>query len=46
MTKPSHEDTYSDAETVARGEAALKRAFATPHESHNPAKHRRLEKPE
>jgi hypothetical protein len=26
------EDTYSEAETVARREAALKRAFATHHE--------------
>lgn len=28
------EDTYSEAETVARREAALKRAFATPHKPH------------
>lgn len=45
MTKLSPEDTYSEAETVARREAALKRAFATPHRPHKP-KHRPVEKPE
>jgi hypothetical protein len=30
-TDQKQEDTYSEAETVARQEAALKRAFATPH---------------
>jgi hypothetical protein len=27
-------ETYSEEETVARREAALKRAFATPHKPH------------
>ena len=27
-------ETYTEAETVARREAALKRAFATPHKPH------------
>lgn len=31
-------ETYSEAETVERREAALKRAFATPHKPHKPAK--------
>ena len=31
-------ETYSEAETVARREAALKRAFATPHRPHQPSK--------
>lgn len=34
MAKTDQEDTYSEAETVARREAALKRAFATPHKPH------------
>lgn len=33
-TDQESEDTYSEAETVARREAALKRAFATPHKPH------------
>lgn len=35
MAGPDHErdDTYSEAETVARREAALKRALATPRTS-------------
>lgn len=32
------EATYSEAETVARREAALKRAFATPHKPHKAGK--------
>lgn len=34
------DDTYSEAETVARREAALKRMLATPHKPHkaSPAK--------
>ena len=32
------EDIYSEAETVARREAALKRAFATPHKPHKASK--------
>jgi len=30
-TDQKQDDTYSEAETMARREAALKRAFATPH---------------
>ena len=37
-TNQNSEDTYSEAETVARREAALKRAFATPHKPHQPSK--------
>ena len=38
--KPKPDDTYSEAETVARREAALKRMLATPHKPHkaSPAK--------
>lgn len=32
------DDTYSEVETVARREAALKRAFATPHKPHKASK--------
>ncbi len=40
----STEDTYSEAETVARREAALKVAFATPHKPHEPiGKRKRVE---
>ncbi len=37
MNQPAdrkHEDTYSEAETVARREAALKKMLATPHKPH------------
>jgi hypothetical protein len=35
MADTDHQDdTYSEAETVARREAALKRAFATPPKPH------------
>ena len=34
MVQPGQEDTYSEAETVARREAALKRMLATPHKPH------------
>jgi hypothetical protein len=34
----NQDDTYSEAETVARREAALKRAFATPHKPHKASK--------
>ena len=37
-TNREREDTYSEAETVARREAALKRAFATPHKPHKASK--------
>jgi len=36
-------ETYSEAETAARREAALKRAFATPHKPHEPIGKKRLE---
>jgi hypothetical protein len=36
MANPKQNDTYSEAETVARREAALKRAFVTPHRPHEP----------
>lgn len=32
------EDTYSEAETVTRREAALKRAFTMPHKPHQSSK--------
>jgi len=37
------EETYSEEETVARREAALKRAFATPHKPHTASKGKRRE---
>ena len=43
MQNPSTEDTYSEAETVARREAALKRAFAMPHKPHKASKAKRVE---
>jgi hypothetical protein len=33
---PKQADTYSEAETDARREAALKRAFTMPHKPHKP----------
>ena len=33
-TDQKQDDTYSEVETVARREAALKRAFTTPHKPH------------
>jgi hypothetical protein len=38
MTDTPQEETYSEEETVARREAALKRAFATPHKPHEKLK--------
>lgn len=38
MPNPSENDTYSESETVARREAALKRAFATPPKPHKDSK--------
>lgn len=51
MTKTPPDDTYSEAETEARREAALTRMLATPHKPHQPingkAKHKpAAEKPE
>ena len=43
MTNSNNDDTYSEAETVARREAALKRALATPHKPHRPIKGKRVE---
>ena len=37
------DETYSDAETAARMEAALKRALATPHKPHSASKGKRPE---
>jgi hypothetical protein len=45
MTKSDPEETYSEEETVARREAALKRAFATPHKPHKPKDGNTHEKP-
>jgi len=36
MTNDPKEETYSEEETVARREAALKRMLATPHKPHKP----------
>ncbi len=34
MTKSDQAETYTEAETITRREAALKRAFAMPHKPH------------
>jgi hypothetical protein len=36
-------ESYSETETVARREAALQRAFATPHKPHRPIGKKRVE---
>ena len=36
MANDPDPDTYSEAETVARREAALSRMLATPHKPHKP----------
>lgn len=38
MTEKRHEEIYSEEETVARREAALKRMLATPHKLHKDSK--------
>ena len=38
QTAPKPEDTYSEAETVARREAALRTLLTTPHKPHQPSK--------
>jgi len=38
MNNSPPSDTYSEEETVARREAALKRAFATPHKPQKDSK--------
>jgi hypothetical protein len=45
MSKPSDTETYSEAETDARREAALKRMLATPHKPHKPIGRREKKKP-
>lgn len=35
---PDFQDSYSEAETVARRELALKRAFTMPHKPHQSSK--------
>ena len=44
LTMPTPQsDTYTEAETIARREAALRRAFATPHKPHTASKGKRRE---
>ena len=44
MVSPaSLDDTYSEAETAARREAALKRMLATPHKPHQPIRKKAAE---
>ena len=38
MAKSPDTNTYTEAETIARREAALKRMLATPHKPHKPHK--------
>jgi len=42
-THQTDDDTYSEAETVARREAALKTMLATPHKPHEPIGKKRAE---
>lgn len=42
-TDPRESDTYSEAETAARMEAALKRALATPHKPQKASGKKRVE---
>jgi len=37
MADSKSDETYSEEETVARREAALKRMLATPHKPHKPS---------
>jgi len=41
MAKSAHDEIYSEEETVARREAALKRMLATPHKPHKDMKRSR-----
>jgi hypothetical protein len=43
MKDPNESETYSEVETVARREAALKRLLATPHKPHKAIKGKRVE---
>jgi len=45
MDNSDPEETYSEEETVARREAALKRAFAMPHKPHKPKGDAKPERP-
>jgi len=45
MTNESQIDTYSEAETVVRREAALKNMLATPHKAHRDSKKGNRESP-
>lgn len=46
METPSPSDTYTEAETVARAEATLKRMLTTPHKPHKPKGAQPVGKPE
>jgi hypothetical protein len=41
MADPKSSETYSEEETVARREAALKRMLQTPHKPHKDSKKKR-----
>ena len=43
MNGDMQNETYSETETAARMEAALKRALATPHKPHTASKGKRAE---
>jgi len=45
MADDPREGSYSEAETKARAEAALKRMLATPHKPHAPLKPKPAKKP-
>jgi hypothetical protein len=45
MPQPSDNETYSEAETVARAEAALKLMLATPHKPHKEKPNDKARKP-
>jgi hypothetical protein len=38
MARKQSEDSFSERETIARREAALRRMLATPHKPHKPLK--------
>ena len=43
MLTPDQSDTYSETETVARREAALRNLLATPHKPQRPIRGKRVE---
>jgi len=45
MSTPDQEETYSEAETEARREAALKRMLNTPHKPHKDSKAQKPARP-